>query len=139
MYFVIAIVVIYAYLADVIYAKRVEKSSPALGHEMSVRDVESPLEVIGLNGIKKPLCLFDIVWQIVNLGVFGFQIVVFKIDQLHRFFPLDVPVVSCVLWQHRGARPCIAKVIAPMADDPAASQPNREVKIGVYIVIDGFG
>lgn len=101
-------------------------------------DVESPLEVIGLYGIKKPLCLFDIVRQIVNFGVFGFQVVIFKIDRYVGFFR---PMYQSfhAFYGSISARGYIAKVIAPMADDPAASQLDRQIKIGVYIDIDGLG
>ena len=105
---------------------------------MAVRHVERPLEMIGLNRVEKPLRLLDIVRQVVHLGVFGFQIVILKIDRhIGLFGPMHQPLHA--VYRSIAAQANIPEVIAPVPDEPTATQSNRQIEIGIHIVLNRFG
>ena len=88
--FILTGIVIKSDLTDVLYTESLQKPLPSFRNEMPVCDIKRPLEIRRTKCIEKPVCLFNIMGDIMDFGVFGFSVVVLKEDDyLCLFCPRD--------------------------------------------------
>ena len=120
--FIFTCIVVEADLTDVLYAECVQKSLPSFRHEMSMCDIKRPLEIWRTKRIEKPVCLLNIMGDVMDFGVLRFSVVVLKEDNyLCLFRSLDQSLDA--LNRSITALRNIPEMITAMPNEPTTSEP----------------
>ena len=84
--FIFTRIVVETDLTDILDTESVQKTLPPFWYKVSMCNIECPFEVWRLNRVEEPVCLGDVMRDIVNFGVFWFPIMVLKEDDDLRLF-----------------------------------------------------